>query len=219
MAGLGQYMGQRMEMKSKAHGKKILRSLTLALSVVVLFAVCLFFLLPWLLIRPSEEVKSDVIFYFGMSDKGATDLYVAELYRQGFGKQIVCLSGQITWQTYPGDFARDRLLRLGLPAADVMTFHLPRTACEAELAPVLLAYLKQQGWKRVLMVTNPPASRATHRVLSARLAPEQITLAVTYAPVDRDELRGSWWRDHRNTQKLVGTGIEVLADLFYPSCW
>ena len=196
-----------------------MRRATVGLSVFALFAMCLFFLLPWLLIRPPEEVKSEVILYFGMSDKLATDMYVAELYRQGFGKPIVCLSRQITWQTYPGDFARDRLLKLGLPAADVMTFHLPRAACEAELTPLLLDYLKQQGWKRVLIVMNPPGSRATHRVLSSRLAQEQISLSITYAPVNRDELRGQWWRDHRNTQKLVGTGIEVLADLLYPSCW
>ncbi len=206
-------------MKSKARGRKWLRRVALGLGVFAIFAVVIFFSLPWLLIRPPEEVKSEVILYFGGSDQLATDRYVAELYRQNLGKQIVCLSGQITWQTYPGDFARDRLLKLGLPAANVMSFHLPRAACEAELAPVLLDYLKQHGWKRVLLVTNPAGSRATYRVLSSRLAQEQISLSVTYAPEDRDELRGQWWRDHRNTQKLVGTAIEVMADLLFPSCW
>lgn len=198
---------------------KWLRRVTGGLGVVAIFAVCLFFSLPWLLIRPAEVTPSDVILYVGFSDKVDTDLYVADLYRQGLGKQIVCLSKQITWNTYPADFARERLIKLGLPAADVLSFHLPRVACEAEQVPLLLTYLKQQGWQRVLIVTTPPTSRATHRVLASRFAQEQISLSITYAPVDRDELRGQWWRDHRNTQKLVGTGIEVLADLLYPSCW
>lgn len=184
-----------------------------------LLAGLLFFSLPWLLIRPAEAAPGDVILYFNWGESADTDAYVADLFRHDFGQKIVCVSGQITWQTYPADLARERLLQRGLPATALTTFHLPRTQCKAEIAPELLAFLKQHGWQRVLIVTQPVYSRATQRVLSSRFAAEQITLSLTYAPADRDALRGSWWRRHTPTQQFVGTGIETVLDLFYPNCW
>jgi hypothetical protein len=199
--------------------KKWLRRLSLMLLGGGLLVVAVFFSLPWLLIRPAEAARADVILYFNFGESADTDAYVAELYRQGLGQQVVCLSSQITWQTYPADLARERLLKLGLPAASLATFHLPRTQCSAEAAPVLLDFLKQQGWRQVLIVTPPVQSRATQRVFATRFAREQIGLSVTYAPTDHEELRGQWWRKHNLTQKLVGTGIETVLDLFYPHCW
>lgn len=199
--------------------KKWLRRLSLMLLGGGLLAVGMFFSLPWLLIRPAETAQADVILYFNLGENEVTDAYVADLYRQGLGQQIVCVSGQITWQTYPADLARERLLRRGLPAAALTTFHLPRMQCGAELAPVLLDWLKQQRWQRVLLVTHPVQSRTTQRVFAARFAREQIRLAVTYAPADAEAFRGQWWRKHTLTQKLVGTSIETVLDLFYPQCW
>ena len=179
----------------------------------------LFFSLPSLLIRPAETARAEVILYFNLGESEATDAYVADLYRQGLSQQIVCVSGQITWQTYPSDLARERLLRRGLPAAAVATFHLPRVQCGAELAPVLLDWLKQQRWSQVLLVTHPVQSRTTQRVFASRFAHEQINLSVTYALADAEAFRGQWWRKHSPTQKLVGTSIETVLDLFYPQCW
>lgn len=206
-------------MEITPHQKQWLRRLSLLLLGGGLLAVGLFFSLPWLLIRPAEAARADAILYFNFGENADTDAYVAELYRQGLGQQIVCVSGQITWQTYPADLARERLLKLGLPGAALATFHLPRMQCSAEAAPVLLDFLQQQGWRQVLLVTHPVQSRATQRVFAARFAREQIGVAVTYAPTDREELRGAWWRQHTLTQKLVGTGIETVLDLFYPHCW
>lgn len=189
------------------------------ISLCIVFPVLAFFSLPWLLIRPAETAPSDVILYFAYGDKPATNQYVAELYRQGLAKKIVCLSGQITWNTYPADFVREQLLQLGVPAADVTTLHLPRLECGADLAMILLNSLQQQGWKRVLVVANPITSRTTRRVLSPRFEQSQISLFITYSPAERAELSGQWWRKHTQTQMVVQQGIETMVDLLYPHCW
>ena len=214
---LGQHGGNKMEVN--IHRKKWLRRLGLTLFGGGLLLGLLFFSLPWLLIRPAETARADAILYFNFGEGEDTDAYVADLYQQGLGQQIVCVSGQITWQTYPADFARSRLLQHGLPATALTTFHLPRAQCGAELAPVLLDFLKQQRWQRVLFVTHPVQSRVTQRLFANRLAHEQISLSVTYAPADAEPFRGAWWRKHSLTQKLVGTSIETVLDLFYPQCW
>lgn len=197
---------------------KYLRRVVLALLICLLSALLLFFSLPWLLIRPAETAPADVVLYFASGNTSDTERYVAELYQQGLAKKIVCLSRQITWQIFPADFAREHLLQRGLPAEAVTTFHLPRADCDAELGGLLRDFLQQQGWKRVLVVTTPIASRALNRTLSPSFTRAQISLSVTYAPADAEALRGQWWREHRKTQQVVQQGIETALDLFYPHC-
>lgn len=199
--------------------KKWLYRLVIVLMVGALSAASLFFLLPTLLIRPAETKRADVILHFAVRNGLETDKYVAELYQQGYAAQIVCLSEQLTWQVYPADFARDRLIALGVPAQNVTTLHLPRVDCAAELAPFLLQLLSQQKWKSVLLVGDPPASRSTNRVYARRFAKEQIDLSITYAPFDMEGYQGQWWRTHKPTQALVQQGVETIMDLLYPHCW
>ncbi len=195
-----------------------LRWTAIILSLCAVLFVLVFFSLPWLLIRPSETVPSDVIFYSGSGDSAETNQYVADLYYQGLAKKIVCSSGQIAWNTYPADFVREQLLQLGIPAEDVTTFHTPRVDCGADLVPIFLNLFKEQGWQRVLIVANPIASRATRRVLGNRFEQAQIQFAITYAPAEREKFLGQWWRKHKQTQMVVQQGIETFVDLFYPHC-
>ena len=208
-----------MEIKNRAtnHWRK-LRWIAIILSLCAFFAGLFFFSLPWLLIRPSETMPSDVIFYSSSGDSVETNQYVAELYNQGLAKKVVCASGQIAWNTYPADFVREQLLQLGMLAEDVTTFHTPRVDCGADLVPMFLNLCKEQGWQRVLIVANPIASRATQRVWGNRFEQAHIQLAITYSPADREKLRGRWWRKHKQTQMVVQQGIETLVDLFYPHC-
>ncbi len=198
---------------------KYLRRAVLALMICFFSAMLLFFSLPWWLIRPAETTPSDVILYFTSDSASAPEQYIAGLSQQGLAQHIVCLSGQTTWKIFPSDFARERLLKLGLPPEKVTTLHLPRADCEAELSDILLAFIKQRGWKSVIIVTNPIASRATNRTLAPPFARAQIKLSVTYTPAEAEAWRGQWWREHRKTQQVIQQAIETALDLFYPHCW
>jgi hypothetical protein len=209
-----------MEMKNPntTQWRKWLRRAVITVSLATISFGLFFFSLPWLLIRPPEPVPSDVILYLGSGDRSETNQYVVDLYHQGLAKKIVCASGQITWNTFPADFVREQLLQLGVPAADVTTFHTPRAECVTDVVSVFLNLFKQEGWQRVLVVVNPITSRTTQRVFGDQFAQAQINLAITYSPAERADLRGLWWRKHKQTQMVIQQAIETVMDLLYPRC-
>src|SRR5689334_20500218 len=98
----------------------------------ILLLLLSFFSLPWWLIAPAETVPSEVVLHLAMNDGSKADEYIAELYRQGLVRQVVCMSTAVAWQVYPADYARKHLIALGVPAENVLTFYIPFMDCRAE---------------------------------------------------------------------------------------
>src|SRR5262249_59080623 len=107
----------------------------------------LFFALPKLLIAPMNAVKSDVILHGSIDMHSTADEYVVDLYRQGMARKIVCLSSQGSWELYPGDYAREHLISLGVPAEDVLSLRLPTVPCGAVNIPMIAEFVKAPGWR------------------------------------------------------------------------
>lgn len=196
------------------HWRRWLAACALSLLLVLLG----FFSLPWWLIAPAETVPSEVILHLAVGDRSEGDEYVAELYRQGLARQVVCLSTPVAWQVYPADYARQHLIALGVPAENVLTFYIPALDCRAEALAVIADFVKQHGWHSALMVVDPAVSGWNKRLAKPLFAREQIEVAVTYAPRDRARLLEHWWREHWKTQRLIGEAMDVVVDLFYAEC-
>lgn len=203
----------------KKRSKKWLYQLGIVLGIIALLVLLFFFSLPGLLIQSSDTKPAEAILYFSVRNGYETDAYVADLYRQGYSKQIVCLSEQLTWQVYPADIARERLITLGLPATNISVLHLPHADCGADVLPTLLNFIHEQKWKSVLLVISPPTSRATQRAFAPQFVKEKIEMAITYAPSELASFQRQWWLAHKPTQMLVQQGIETVLDLLYPHCW
>lgn len=186
---------------------------------MMLSFLLLFFSLPWLLISPADEPRSsDIILYTAIDARSKADDYVVELYRQGYGKKIVCASSQISWEVYPSDFTRANLIAKGIPEEAVVSVHGPITDCEAQAARYLGDYGRSQGWKRVLLVGNPGGSRFGRRLVRREFGARGIEAVMVYAPADERELRDGWWRTHWKVQRLVGAAMETTMDLVYAEC-
>jgi len=192
----------------------VLISLGLSLAV----CVALFFALPKLLIAPANATKSDVILHSSISPHSAADEYVADLYRQGVARKIVCVSTQVSWELYPGDFAREHLISLGVPAEDVISMRLPTVPCPAVNLPRIVELVKANGWRSALWVTQPEDSRYAGRLTRRFFEREGVALAVSYAPKDREEVTQNWWTTHWKTQRMVGEVMSDTLDLFYSEC-
>jgi hypothetical protein len=193
------------------------RALT-ALGLSMAVCVSLFFALPKLLIAPANATKSDVILLCAISPKSTADEYVADLYRKGFGRKIVCVSSQVSWELYPGDYAREHLIALGVHADDVISMRLPTTPCFAVNLPKIVDFVKANGWRSALIVTHPENSRYAARLNRKFYEREGIAVAVSYALKDREELTQSWWRTHWKTQRMVGEVMGLTLDMFYSEC-
>ncbi len=197
---------------------KRLRRWLVVCAVGVLLLLLGFFSLPWWLIAPAETVPAEVVLHLAMSDGSKADEYVAELYRQGSVRQVVCMSTAIAWQVYPADYARQHLIALGVPAENVLTFYIPFMDCRAEALAAIADFVKQGGWRSALMVVDPSVSGRNKHLGQPLFAREQIKFAVTYAPRDRERLLDHWWREHWKTQRLVGEALDAIVDLFYAKC-
>lgn len=187
-----------------------------ALGVLLLPLGC--FSLPWWLIAPAETVQSEVILHLAVNDQSEGDEYVAELYRQGMARQIVCVSTAIAWHVYPADYARQHLIALGVPAENVQTFYPPFLDCRAEALAVIADFVKRRGWQSVLMVVDPAVSGRNKSLAQPMFARARIGFAITYAPRDRERLLEHWWREHWKTQRLSSEALDAVVDLFYAKC-
>jgi len=194
------------------------RRALISLSLLLVVCVALFFALPTLLIAPANVAKSDVILHGSISPHSTADEYVVDLYRQGVARKIVCLSSQVSWELYPGDYARERLISLGVPAEDVVSLRLPVAPCAAVNLPRIVEFVKAHGWRSALLITHPEDSRYASIVARRFFEREGVSIAVSYAPEDRAALTRSWWRTHWKTQRMVGETMSITLDLFYAEC-
>jgi hypothetical protein len=178
----------------------------------------LFFALPTLLIAPAGVAKSDVIIYGAISKHSAADKYVIDLYRRGVARKIVCVSSQVSWELYPGDYVRESLVSQGVPAEDVISLRMPLAPCGGAEAPKVVEFVKAHGWKSALYVTLPEDSRYTDNLARRFFERDGVALAVSYSPEDREELTRNWWRTHWKTQRMVGEAMIIALDRFYSEC-
>ena len=199
---------------SRRWARRVLFSLILSLAICIAF----FFALPSLMIAPVDITKSDVILHSSISPQSFADEYVADLYRQGVGRKIVCVSSQISWKLYPGDYAREHLISLGVPAEDVISLRMPTEPCLAINLPRVVEFVKSNGWRSALVISHPENSRYAGRLIPKYFEKEGISVAVSYAPRDREELTRNWWGTHWKTQRMVGGVMSLSLDFFYSEC-
>jgi uncharacterized SAM-binding protein YcdF (DUF218 family) len=203
---------------STVRRRRWMRRALISLGLFLAICVALFFALPKLLIAPASATKSDVILHGSISPHSAADEYVADLYRKSVARKIVCVSSQVSWGLYPGDYAREHLISLGVPAEDVISMRLPTAHCGAENLPRVVEFVKANGWRSALLITHPEDSRYAGRLNRRYFEREGVAISVSYAPKDRAELTQSWWRTHWKTQRFVGEVLSVTLDLFYSEC-
>ena len=198
--------------------KRWARRVFISLGLLAAGCFALFFSLPALLIAPASVAKSDVILYGAISKHSAADKYVIDLYRRGVARKIVCVSSQVSWELYPGDYVRDSLVAQGVNAEDVISLRLPIAPCGGAQLPRIVEFVKARGWKSALYVIHPEDSRYTDTLARRFFEREGIALSVSYSPEDREELTRNWWRTHWKTQRIVGEAMIITLDRFYSEC-
>lgn len=196
-----------------------LRGLVIAASLLVVLAVLGFVSLPWFVVGEAEAPPVDAILLMTFDPRLKVDEYAVSLYQQGRAKKIICLSNTTTCETFASDYERQRLIELGVPAADAMMLHTPDTDCRAQLFQPMLKFVQANGWQRILCVTDPVGSRMMRRVHQPKFKAAGIEMFVSYPPAARAELLDGWWRSHWKMQRMTREPLESGLDLFYAECW
>jgi hypothetical protein len=194
-----------------------LRLLVKVLALLAALAIVLFFSLP-LFFAPARVAPADAILHLAIDSRSHGDEYVTKLYRDGLAKTIVCATSQVSWEVYLADFAREHLVQLGIPAADVSVMHLPILECGAEYRPLFVSYLKERGWRRVIFVVNPTLTRLGRWRTESYFRDAGIEATFTFVPEDRAEMLDAWWRTHWKAQYVVLALMNSSLDLLYARC-
>ncbi|MFN0084198.1 MAG: hypothetical protein ACKVX9_02315 [Blastocatellia bacterium] len=177
-----------------------------------------FLLLPRWLVIDSQMEDAEVIFHLAIDTHSNADPFIAGLYRPGKTRKIVCVSGQISWEEYPADYAARHLIELGVPAESVSAMRMPVLECRAEALRELAARTRAEGARRVLLVAQPEDSRHLYSLARTIFAREGLEAFVAYAPEDRDELLRDWWRVHWKVQRFVDEAMQISLDSLYSNC-
>jgi hypothetical protein len=197
---------------------KLFRRAAAVFLVILAFAGMLFFSLPPLLIAGSSTPKADVILNFALDSRSKADRYIAWLYREKVAPRVVTVSAQVSHEAFPADVMRERLVSLGIPAADSQSLRVAIPACRAMLLAETAKHLKAQGVRSALIICQPEDSRYLNWIASRVLGREGITAAVGYAPEDFEAITEDWYSSHWKVQRFVDEAMNLALDPFYSDC-
>jgi hypothetical protein len=195
-----------------------LRPAFLLVAILLTGTTATLWLLPRLLIKAEIDPLpvSDAILQVSFDPESTR--YVADLYRRGSSRKVVCASSQFSPGEYIADYARLDLVELGVAAGDIEVLHLPLTDCFGEVLPEVAGFVQRRGWKSVLLVVHPEDSRAVSGLAPTNFGQSGMRAIVTYSRESRNKLVDGWWRTHWKAQRIVGSAFGSLLDLFYVKC-
>ena len=190
-----------------------------ALLLLIIVLTGLRELLAIILPRPELIVSAfDVTLHTANAAHSGAGKYVIRLYNSGYFTKVVCVSTQIAWNMYPADFARDELVRLGLPKRDVSTLYLPMSECDTDQIMFVADYIANHHWSRVLVIGDPEGSPLAKIKIRKAFEEKGVSVHFTCSPDDYTDLKHDWWRVHWKIQRIVAALIETGSDLVYETC-
>ncbi len=157
------------------------------------------------LIRIDQPAPADLIIAMGGDRYCLREKRAAELYLEGYARRVVVSGVQYIPGVHTGDHARRYVVSLGVPEAEVIVLRETwNTRVEAKR---LTAMMRENGWRRALIVTSPYHSRRALFSLEKE-GPELDFRSIPVAAVAPEWRPGQWW-----TRRLdAGMTIrEILA--------
>lgn len=143
------------------------------------------------LIRIDQPAAADLIIAMGGDRYCLREKRAAELYLEGYAGRLIVSGVQYIPGVHTGDQARRYVVSLGVPERDVLVLRETwNTRVEARR---LTAMMRENGWRRALIVTSPYHSRRALYSLEKE-GPELEFRSVPVAAVAPEWRPTYWWR-------------------------
>ena len=174
----------------------------------------------WLAAPAAEPMVADAVVVLGGDGGSGRAARAGELFRAGFVRQVVLTGGN----GKPGaalDAQADPrvklLIGMGVPASALLFDGASRNSWEE--AHRGRQMMDEKGWRRVLVVSDPPHLRrlqlAWWHALTVTESGQQFVLVASEADWWHPD---TWWRDKRSAhfagRELMGLGYYVLRIIF-----
>jgi len=182
------------------------------IAIVLLGAWC-FVNAAWFLVGPAQApVKADAAFVLG-GDSGGRGLMAAELHQKGLASTFVLTgASEMDGEVLPA-FLYWRaavLVRAGVPEGSIVLDTASTNSDEEAAYGLRLA--RARGWKRVLVVSDPPHMRRLHLLWAGAFEGSGIEV-VLVASKPRWWHPERWWRDRMSAQFVVSEYIKLVYTL------
>jgi uncharacterized SAM-binding protein YcdF (DUF218 family) len=149
-----------------------------------------------------QPVKSDAVFVLG-GDDGERGLRAAELHQRGLAGTFVLTGAEdMAGEVLPAYlyWRAAVLIRAGVPEGAVMLD--TKSSNSGEEAAFGLQLAKARGWKRVLVVSDPPHMRRLAIIWGRAFEGSGVEF-VLVASKSRWWEPGRWWRSRRSAQYVI----------------
>jgi uncharacterized SAM-binding protein YcdF (DUF218 family) len=142
------------------------------------------------LIRDDQLVKADVIVAMGGDGRCNREKRAAELYHQGWAKNVVVSGIKYPWGFHTGEAARAYVIKQGVPEEKILIIRdVLNTRTEAK---ALEALMRERGWNSAIIVTSAFHSRrATYTV--EKTARDLSFLSSPVPTGDPEWAPRAWW--------------------------
>lgn len=186
------------------------RSLAATLGLAVMVLVFAIFKLGYWLSAPSTEpAKADIIVVLG-GDNGERTMLAASLYQKGYANRILLTGmdgGADATRAHYLNWRSQYLRDAGIP--DSALLFDGQSANTHQEAANTAALLTRMGWKRALVISDPPHMRRLESTFKPVFAEANLDLKLvaTNAPTWD---AAHWWRDEKWAQFSLMEAIKLL---------
>lgn len=171
--------------------------------------------IPHLLIQEDQLEKADAIVVLSGNsfDRGNK---AVQLYQKGLAPVLICPGGNPAYEfeilgmhITEAEAAKINLVRQGIPANAIVLLNAgTSTAEEAEL---IAEYLKNNNYRKVILLTSLYHTRRAKKVFSKYLRNSNIQLMVCGAKSSRFDV-WNWWKSEDG---LIAMNNELLKNIYY----
>jgi uncharacterized SAM-binding protein YcdF (DUF218 family) len=200
---------------------RILKSrwLLISASLVLFFALLLFFSYPAILnamakslVRQDTLQKTDAIVVLAGDSRGERMASGIELYKQGWGRQIIFWGGKKYWEIKWIDLMRDQFREEEVPEKDLLWSdeELSELSTFGE-AKLLFSLMKENDIRSFILVTSPfHTSRAAS--VYGPMAERHGMKMYVHPSLDTRITLEDWWLEHDKARVIF---IEFSKTVFY----
>ena len=202
-------MGKPMP-ASRRRNAWLVRGFVFALPVLVVVVVLS--LGSWLAAPTADPIAADAVIVLGGDGGNGRAAKAGELFRAGFAGQVVLTGGNGKPDTVADGKADPRvkfLAGMGVPSSALLFDSASRNSWEEAVNTRQM--MNEKGWRRVLVVSDPPHLRRLQLAWGHALRDDgqQFVLVASQADWWRPD---TWWRDERSARFV---GREILGLLYY----
>ena len=178
----------------------------------VLAVVVILGLGSWLAAPTADPIAADAVIVLGGDGGNGRAAKAGELFRAGFAGQVVLTGGNGKPDTVADGKADPRvkfLAGMGVPTSLLLFDSTSRNSWEEAVNTGQL--MDEKGWRRVLVVSDPPHLRRLQLAWGHALRDDgqQFVLVASHADWWHPD---TWWQDDRSARFV---GREILGLLYY----